>query len=265
VDSVAVLAVADLGVQALADKQVNQPLGVSAMNCLIEMREVVREYTIGGERIRALNAVTFSIRHGEFVAIMGPSGSGKSTAMNMIGCLDKPTNGTYVLDGYDVAGLTDNQLAELRNNKIGFVFQQFNLLARTSALENVELPLLYAGVPRRERRKKAEEALHRVGLSNRLFNRPNELSGGQQQRVSIARALVNQPMLLLADEPTGALDSHTTEEILQLFEELHAQGNTIVIVTHEMEVGKRAKRIIRFSDGQIESDSGSEEVVQTWP
>jgi len=224
---------------------------------LIEMHDVVREYEIGGERVRALNRVSLTIEHGEYVAIMGPSGSGKSTTMNMVGCLDVPTSGTYRLDGIDVASLNDNELAALRNLKIGFVFQQFNLLSRTTALQNVELPMMYAGVSRKERRARAEEALAKVGLSNRLQNRPNELSGGQQQRVSIARALVNRPALLLADEPTGALDSHTTEEILELFEDLHHQGHTIVIVTHEAEVGRRAKRIIRFVDGQVASDSHS--------
>ena len=224
------------------------------MGALIEMRDLVREYTMGDQLIRALDGVNLSIHQGEYVAIMGPSGSGKSTAMNMIGCLDLPTSGTYVLDGYDVSDLTEDQLAELRNQKIGFVFQNFNLLPKTSALENVELPMLYAGVPARERRERAIEALVRVGLGERINNRPNELSGGQQQRVSIARALVNRPVLILADEPTGALDSHTTEEILLLFEELHEQGNTIVIVTHEQEVGERAKRIIRFRDGRVEAD-----------
>ena len=225
------------------------------MGALIEIRNLVREYVIGDEVIRALDGIDLTVQHGEFVAIMGPSGSGKSTAMNMIGCLDLPTSGTYVIDGYDVSGLSEDQLAELRNHKIGFVFQNFNLLPKTTALENVELPMMYAGVPARERRARAIEALERVGLGNRLGNRPNELSGGQQQRVSIARALVNHPALILADEPTGALDSHTTDEILHLFEELHAQGNTIVIVTHENEVGAHAKRIVRFRDGRVEWDS----------
>ncbi len=225
------------------------------MGTLIDIRDLVREYVLGDEVIRALDGVTLSIEHGEFVAIMGPSGSGKSTAMNMIGCLDLPTSGQYIIDGYDVSGLSEDQLAELRNIKIGFVFQNFNLLPKTTALENVELPMLYAGVPSRERRQRAMAALERVGLGNRMGNRPNELSGGQQQRVSIARALVNNPALILADEPTGALDSHTTEDILRLFEELHEQGNTIIIVTHEDEVGRRAKRIIRFHDGRVAADT----------
>ncbi|EPZ41791.1 MULTISPECIES: ABC transporter ATP-binding protein [Alicyclobacillus] len=225
------------------------------MSALIEIRDLVREYVIGDQTIRALDGVNLTVERGEFVAIMGPSGSGKSTAMNMIGCLDLPTSGQYVIDGFHVASLSEDQLADVRNRKIGFVFQNFNLLPKTTALENVELPMMYAGVPARERRQRAMEALERVGLANRMHNRPNELSGGQQQRVSIARALVNNPVLILADEPTGALDSHTTEEILTLFEELHAQGNTIVLVTHEDEVGERAKRIIRFRDGKVESDT----------
>lgn len=232
-------------------------------NSLIEIHNLVREYAIGGQIIRALDGINLTIQRGEYVAIMGPSGSGKSTAMNMIGCLDVPSSGSYVIDGFDVSTLSEDQLAELRNQKIGFVFQNFNLLPRTTALENVELPMMYAGIPPRERRQRALDALERVGLAERISNRPNELSGGQQQRVSIARALVNHPVLILADEPTGALDSHTTEDILALFEELHKQGNTIVIVTHEDEVGRHAKRIIRFRDGHVESDTHhpSEEVA----
>lgn len=223
------------------------------MGALIEIHNLVRQYVLGDQVIRALDGVNLTIQRGEYVAIMGPSGSGKSTAMNMIGCLDLPTSGTYVIDGYNVSDLSEDQLAELRNQKIGFVFQNFNLLSKTTALENVELPMLYAGVPSRERRQRALEALERVGLGNRTGNRPNELSGGQQQRVSIARALVNRPVLLLADEPTGALDSHTTEEILALFAELNSQGNTIVMVTHEREVGQYAKRIVYFRDGRVEA------------
>ncbi|GMA51015.1 macrolide ABC transporter ATP-binding protein [Alicyclobacillus contaminans] len=235
------------------------------MGALIEIRNLVRQYVMGGQIIRALNGVNLEIQRGEFVAIMGPSGSGKSTCMNMIGCLDKPTSGSYVIDGNDVSQLTEDQLAELRNRKIGFVFQNFNLLPRTTALENVELPMMYAGVPARERRRRAVEALERVGLGERLHNRPNELSGGQQQRVSIARALVNRPALILADEPTGALDSQTTEDILKLFEELHQQGNTIVIVTHEDEVGQHAHRIVRFRDGKVESDLPTDRAREVEP
>ncbi|MCF8565591.1 ABC transporter ATP-binding protein [Alicyclobacillus tolerans] len=227
------------------------------MGGLIEMHSVVRQYVVGGEVINALNGVDLTIQRGEMVAIMGPSGSGKSTAMNIIGCLDKPTSGTYVLDGYDVSTLTDDQQAYMRNTKIGFVFQNYNLLPRTTALENVELPMMYAGVPVRERRHRAMEALARVGLEHRMGNRPNELSGGQQQRVSIARAIVNHPVLILADEPTGALDSHSTEELLHLFEGLHQQGQTILIVTHEPDVAAHAKRVVRFRDGKVESDTST--------
>lgn len=224
---------------------------------IVDIHQLVRQYVLGGQVIHALGGVDLKIAAGEFVAIMGPSGSGKSTMMNMIGCLDKPTSGSYVLDGFDVARLTDDQLAEMRNRKIGFVFQNFNLLAKTTALENVELPMLYAGLSARERRQRAVEVLERIGLGDRLQNRPNELSGGQQQRVSIARALANRPVLLLADEPTGALDSQTTQEIMTLFEELNGQGNTIVLVTHEEEVAAHAQRIIRFRDGRVESDTRS--------
>ncbi len=229
------------------------------MGALIEIHNLARHYELGGQIIRALNNINLTIEKGEYVAIMGPSGSGKSTAMNVIGCLDKPTQGTYIIDGYNVATLTDDQLAALRNLKIGFVFQNFNLLARSTALENVELPMMYAGVPARERRKRAMEALEMIGLGERMYNRPSQLSGGQQQRVSIARALVNHPVLILADEPTGALDSQTTEDILGLFEELHNSGNTLVVVTHEDEVGRHAKRIVRFRDGNIEFDKSSHE------
>lgn len=262
VGGVPLLAVAGWAADSdLAGKHGDGHGGSTGMGTLIEMLGVTREYDIGTERIKALNAVDIAVAAGEFVAIMGPSGSGKSTTMNVIGCLDKPTAGRYVLDGVDVSQLDDAALAGLRNVKIGFVFQQFNLLARTTALENVELPMMYAGVPRRERRERAQAVLERVGLGDRLHNRPNELSGGQQQRVSIARALVNNPAIILADEPTGALDSHTTAEILGLFAQLHAQGNTIVMVTHEPDVGRRAKRIIRFRDGRVESDSAIEDVT----
>ena len=222
---------------------------------LIEMQGVNRFYRVGDQIVRALDGVDLIIEHGEYVAIMGPSGSGKSTTMNIIGCLDLPTSGSYQLDGHEVMGLTDDQMAWLRNRKIGFVFQNFNLIPKMSALENVEMPLIYAGVGVRERRERAHLMLEQVGLAMREHNKPNELSGGQQQRVAIARALVNHPALLLADEPTGALDSKTTEDILELFTRLHDAGNTVVIVTHEENVGEHAERIIRFRDGRVEHDS----------
>ncbi|SIT09455.1 MULTISPECIES: ABC transporter ATP-binding protein [Alicyclobacillus] len=228
---------------------------VSADEALIQMEHIVKEYLLGGQVIRALNDVSLLVRHGEFVAIMGPSGSGKSTMMNMIGCLDVPTSGRYVLDGVEVSTLTEDEMAYVRNQKIGFIFQNFNLLPRMTALENVELPMLYMGIPARERRERALEALERVGLKDRIHNRPNELSGGQQQRVAIARAIVNRPSMILGDEPTGALDSKTTEDILALLHELHEQGNTIILVTHDAEVGAHAERVIHFRDGRVESDS----------
>ncbi|HUP61875.1 MAG TPA: ABC transporter ATP-binding protein [Thermoanaerobaculia bacterium] len=218
---------------------------------LIEMHELTRVYDLGPQQIRALDGVDLKIDQGEYVAIMGPSGSGKSTLMNIIGCLDTPSAGRYLLDGVSVETLNDDELAAIRNKKIGFVFQTFNLLARTTALQNVELPLVYAKVHRAERRQQAEEALVAVGLGDRMTHQPNELSGGQRQRVAIARALVNRPSLLLADEPTGNLDSQTGREILDLFHELHARGNSIIIVTHEDDVAREAKRIIRLRDGRI--------------
>lgn len=209
---------------------------------------------MGSTTVHALRAVEVQIARGEMVAVMGTSGSGKSTLLNIIGTLDRPTSGTYILDGQDVGALGDRALAQFRNRKIGFVFQSFNLLPRYSALRNVELPMLYGGVPAAERRRRAEEALARVGLADRMHHQPNELSGGQQQRVSIARALVQNPVLLLADEPTGALDSETTTQILDLFCELHGNGMTIVVVTHEEEVAAYASRVVRFRDGQILTD-----------
>ena len=223
----------------------------SAPAHLIEMHELTRMYDLGPQQIRALNGVDLKIDQGEYVAIMGPSGSGKSTLMNIIGCLDTPSSGSYLLDGVPVETLDDDELAAIRNKKIGFVFQTFNLLARTTALQNVELPLVYAKIPRHERRELAEEALTAVGLKDRMSHQPNELSGGQRQRVAIARALVNRPSLLLADEPTGNLDSQTGREILDLFHELHARGNSIILVTHEDDVAKEAKRTIRLRDGKI--------------
>ena len=218
---------------------------------LIAMTELTRVYDLGPQKIFALNGVNLTIEQGEYVAIMGPSGSGKSTLMNIIGCLDTPTSGSYMLDGVPVETLNDDELAAIRNRKIGFVFQTFNLLARTTALQNVELPLVYAKVPRAERRRLAEEALTAVGLGDRMGHQPNELSGGQRQRVAIARALVNKPSLLLADEPTGNLDSQTGREILDLFHELHARGNSIIMVTHEDDVAREAARIIHIRDGKV--------------
>jgi putative ABC transport system ATP-binding protein len=221
---------------------------------LIEMRDLEKTYFVGEEKVRALRGVTFSIDRGEYVAIMGPSGSGKSTLMNLIGCLDTPTGGEYLLNGTQVQSMTDDELARIRNREIGFVFQTFNLLARTSALAQVELPLVYSGLPKKERRERAEKALERVGLSDRSHHNPNELSGGQRQRVAIARALVTGPSLLLADEPTGNLDSATGEDIMRLFRELNDQGNAIILVTHEEDIAAHARRIIRIRDGRISDD-----------
>jgi putative ABC transport system ATP-binding protein len=218
---------------------------------LIEMHELTRVYQLGPQEIYALSGVDLKIDPGEYVAIMGPSGSGKSTLMNIIGCLDTPTSGRYLLDGVPVETLNDDELAAIRNRKIGFVFQTFNLLARTTALQNVELPLIYAKIPRAQRRILAEEALTAVGLGDRMTHQPNELSGGQRQRVAIARALVNKPSLLLADEPTGNLDSQTGREILDLFRELHDRGNSIILVTHEDDVAKEAKRVVHIRDGKV--------------
>jgi len=218
---------------------------------LIEMGELTRVYQLGPQEIYALRGVDLVIGNGEYVAIMGPSGSGKSTLMNIIGCLDRPTAGRYLLDGIPVESMDDDDLAAIRNKKIGFVFQTFNLLARTTALQNVELPLVYAKIARAERREMAEEALAAVGLKDRMHHQPNELSGGQRQRVAIARALVNKPSLLLADEPTGNLDSQTGREILDLFRDLHARGNSIIMVTHEDDVAREAKRIIHIRDGKV--------------
>ena len=225
----------------------------SASPTMIEFRSITKIYRMGNHEVHALASVSFAICKGEFVAIMGPSGSGKSTAMNILGCLDRPTSGSYFLDGRNVAQLSDNEAAVIRNQKIGFVFQTFNLLPRTNALENVELPMIYAGHVR-NRRKKALWALETVGLGDRVHHKPNELSGGQQQRVAIARALVNDPALILADEPTGNLDTKAGNQIMKLFRELNDSGITIVVVTHEEDIGKQAKRILRFRDGLLEKD-----------
>jgi putative ABC transport system ATP-binding protein len=223
-------------------------------DAVIVTRNLQREYDMGGEVVRALRGVDVTIRKNEFVAVMGPSGSGKSTLMNLIGCLDSPTGGEYWLNGHRVSELGDDALARIRNKEIGFVFQTFNLLPRATALHNVELPLVYAGLGSKARRRQAAEALGRVGLSDRMQHRPNELSGGQRQRVAIARALVNQPSILLADEPTGNLDSTTSEEILALFEGLHREGQTIVLVTHEHDIAEHALRQVHLKDGRVERD-----------
>jgi len=221
---------------------------------LIEVEDLVKNYYMGSIVVPALRGVSLKVERNEYVAIMGPSGSGKSTLMNILGCLDTPTSGTYRFEGEDVSHLTDNELAEIRNRRIGFVFQMFNLLPRADALHNVELPLIYSGMPASRRRKRAMEALDRVGLADRMHHRPNELSGGERQRVAIARALVNNPSIILADEPTGNLDTVTGEEIMQVFGELHKQGHTIILVTHERYIAEHSHRIIHLRDGKIEKD-----------
>ena len=224
------------------------------MSKIIEINKLIKNYQVGTETIRALRSVSLSINKNEYVAIMGPSGSGKSTLMNILGCLDTPTGGNYILNGTNVSQLDDDHLAEIRNKEIGFVFQTFNLLPRYTALENVSLPLIYAGTNKEERLAKAGEVLTSVGLEDRVTHKPNELSGGQRQRVAVARAMVNSPSIILADEPTGNLDSKTSMDILNLFDEIHQKGNTIIIVTHEEDIAKHAHRIIRLMDGMIESD-----------
>lgn len=224
------------------------------MENIISLKNIVKNYQVGTQTVRALRGVNLEIKRGEYVAIMGPSGSGKSTLMNILGALDTPSDGEYFLNGTNVSHLSDEKLAEIRNREIGFVFQTFNLLPRYSALENVTLPLIYAGVSKQERRKVANEVLDKVGLSDRVTHKPNELSGGQRQRVAVARALVNKPSIILADEPTGNLDSKTSVEIMRLIAEIHELGNTIIVVTHEEDIAKSAQRIIRFIDGVVESD-----------
>jgi putative ABC transport system ATP-binding protein len=222
---------------------------------VITLEKIEKVYEVGPVQVRALDGLSLEVAKGDYVAIMGPSGSGKSTLMNLIGCLDRPTRGSYTLNSQEVAGLEDDALASIRNTEIGFIFQTFNLLPRADAVENVELPLLYAGMPRHERRERASEALEAVGLGDRMDHRPNEMSGGQRQRVAIARALVNRPSILLADEPTGNLDSRTGEEIMALVDHLQKQGNTILLVTHEQSLAERAARVLRLHDGKVVSDT----------
>jgi len=230
------------------------------MEPVIKIRNIVRNFRMGTEVIKVLKSISLDINRNEYVALMGPSGSGKSTLMNLLGCLDTPTSGSYELNGKDVSKMSDNELAEVRNHEIGFIFQTFNLLPRSTALDNVILPLIYAGKRKEEREQMAKKALDQVGLSDRITHKPNELSGGQRQRVAIARALVNSPSILLADEPTGNLDSKTSVEIMGLLQEIHKKGNTIIIVTHEEDIAKYAHRIIRLRDGEIESDEKNENI-----
>ena len=228
------------------------------MDKVIEFENIVKNYQIGTVIVRALRSVTIEINRNEYVAIMGPSGSGKSTLMNIVGCLDTPTKGSYILNGTDVSKMDDDMLAEIRNKEIGFIFQTFNLLPRYTALENVMLPLIYAGVPKAEREKRAKATLEQVSLSDRMTHKPNELSGGQRQRVAIARALVSNPSIILADEPTGNLDSKTSADIMALLDEIHANGNTVIVVTHEEDIARHSHRIIRLMDGEVSSDKPNE-------
>ncbi len=224
------------------------------MSQVIKLRNITRDFPLGQEVVKVLKGIDLDIDKGDYVALMGPSGSGKSTLMNLLGCLDTPTSGTYLLNGKDVSNMTQDELAEIRNKEIGFVFQTFNLLPRTTALENVALPMIYAGFSKKERIKRAEKVLSDVGLADRMDHKPNQLSGGQRQRVAVGRALVNHPSIILADEPTGNLDSKTSIEIMNLFNDIHAKGNTVIIVTHEEDIAKQAHRIIRLKDGIIEHD-----------
>jgi len=222
---------------------------------IIKIRNIIRDFQLGQETVHVLKSIDLDIEKGEYVAIMGPSGSGKSTLMNLIGCLDTPTSGSYILNGKDVSQMSDDELAEIRNKEIGFVFQTFNLLPRTTALDNVALPMVYAGYSKKDRTERAIQVLNDVGLSDRMDHRPNQLSGGQRQRVAVGRALVNKPSIILADEPTGNLDSKTGAEIMNLLEDIHKAGNTIIVVTHEEEIAAHAQRIIRLRDGMVESDT----------
>ena len=231
------------------------------MQAIIELHNIKKEYKIGNEEIHALSGVSLKIFKNEYVALMGPSGSGKSTLMNMLGCLDSPTSGEYILNKLAVAKMSDNELAEVRNKQIGFVFQTFNLLPRSTTLENVMLPLVYAGIEKTQRQEMATKVLKQVGLENRMSHKPNELSGGQRQRVAIARALVNNPAIILADEPTGNLDSKTSVEIMGLLEEIHNNGNTIILVTHEEDIAAHAHRIVRLKDGKVESDNENKNIT----
>jgi len=228
------------------------------MSSVIKIRQITRDFFLGQEVVKVLKGIDLDIEKGEYVAFMGPSGSGKSTLMNILGCLDTPTSGQYILNGNDVSKMSDNELAEIRNKEIGFVFQTFNLLPRTTALDNVALPMVYAGATKTERKERAEKVLRDVGLADRMDHKPNQLSGGQRQRVAVGRALVNKPSIILADEPTGNLDSKTSVEIMNLFDEIHAAGNTVILVTHEEEIARHAHRIIRLRDGMVESDERKE-------
>ncbi|MDT0651396.1 ABC transporter ATP-binding protein [Autumnicola edwardsiae] len=230
------------------------------MSRVIEITNITRDFPLGQETVKVLKGIDLNIERGEYVAFMGPSGSGKSTLMNLLGCLDTPTSGSYILNGKDVSKMTDDELAEVRNKEIGFVFQTFNLLPRTTALDNVALPMVYAGYSKSDRTKRAQEVLTNVGLGDRMDHKPNQLSGGQRQRVAVGRALVNKPSIILADEPTGNLDSKTSVEIMHLFDEIHAAGNTVILVTHEEDIAEHAHRIIRLRDGVVESDERREKV-----
>lgn len=232
------------------------------MRSLIELKDIAKIYQMGSLKVKALQNISLDIKENEYVALMGPSGSGKSTLMNILGCLDTPSLGDYILNNTDVSRLEDNQLAEIRNKEIGFVFQTFNLLPRYSALENVALPLIYAGIGKEEREKRAKEVLTQVGLEDRMSHKPNELSGGQRQRVAVARAMVNKPSIILADEPTGNLDSKTSVEIMQLFSDIHKLGNTVILVTHEEDIAEHAHRIVRLIDGLVESDLKNETIIK---